>query len=411
MAGQDDLAAELLELAGDDEAALRALLPVESVSDSIVGFHAQQAVEKSLKAVLASRGIDFPFSHDLARLMTLCQSAGMPVPVALADADRLTPYAVRFRYGAAVAADVPRAEASVRRPGRHALPRRSDRGPPEGAGRRDPRLRRRQAPGRRDHPPRLGVLFDQLKSARAVAQYLERVADDPVALGGEPTRYYQLAGLDAAAAPSPPPAPLLPGGKLFSGPLLPMQPVADADRRPHQVFRALLEDIATATVHPDRRRDLRRVLAALDAMPVAERGTLGEFILNACAEVSGAEAGMIEWRRRCLLLPDGRTQLAFGASNAPYDEGTADMLEAWVELRHHDAFSDAANDEAITVAVLVTPRVGAPDRWDTSMQALAGHAELPAARLEVLREVWDGAFAVGRDRPGAPSRPAHGRAA
>jgi HEPN domain-containing protein len=53
MADQSDLARELLELARDDRAAAAALLEVGAVSDAIVGFHAQQAVEKALKS---SRG-------------------------------------------------------------------------------------------------------------------------------------------------------------------------------------------------------------------------------------------------------------------------------------------------------------------------------------------------------------------
>ncbi|HWH10260.1 MAG TPA: HEPN domain-containing protein [Solirubrobacteraceae bacterium] len=47
-------------LAEDDPAAAAALLDIAGVSDAIVAFHAQQAIEKSLKAVLASRGVDFP---------------------------------------------------------------------------------------------------------------------------------------------------------------------------------------------------------------------------------------------------------------------------------------------------------------------------------------------------------------
>jgi len=80
MAGPDDLAAELLALAADDEAAVRAVLGLDSVSDSIVGFHAQQAVEKSLKAALASLDVAFPFSHDLERLIEICESAGSGCP-------------------------------------------------------------------------------------------------------------------------------------------------------------------------------------------------------------------------------------------------------------------------------------------------------------------------------------------
>ena len=112
MAGQHDLAVLLLGLAADDEAAARAMLDVPSVTDSIIGFHAQQAVEKALKAVLASRGVEFPFTHLLARLMDLCDSAGAPVGPALFEARRLTPYAARLRYGTEVSTDVTRAEAA-----------------------------------------------------------------------------------------------------------------------------------------------------------------------------------------------------------------------------------------------------------------------------------------------------------
>lgn len=111
MADQRDLAEELLGLAADDETALLALVDVPSVTDSIVGFHAQQAVEKALKAVLAARGVEFPFVHDLAVLMKLCDSAGVPVP--FATARRLTPYAARLRYGAAIAGDVARPQAAA----------------------------------------------------------------------------------------------------------------------------------------------------------------------------------------------------------------------------------------------------------------------------------------------------------
>ncbi len=66
MSGFADLPELLLGLARDDEFAARSLLPVEGVADSILGFHAQQAVEKALKAALASRDVEFPHAHDLA---------------------------------------------------------------------------------------------------------------------------------------------------------------------------------------------------------------------------------------------------------------------------------------------------------------------------------------------------------
>jgi HEPN domain-containing protein len=89
MATGNDLAEQLLRRAVDDEAAARAMLPLKPVTDAIVGFHAQQAVEKSLKAVLAPRNVDFPFIHDLGGLVDLCEEAGESLLEGLNGVDRL----------------------------------------------------------------------------------------------------------------------------------------------------------------------------------------------------------------------------------------------------------------------------------------------------------------------------------
>jgi HEPN domain-containing protein len=99
MSGKPDLPGDLLALAREDLVSAEALDKEERVSDSPVGFHAQQAVEKALKAAIASRGQEFPFTHDLGLLLQLCQDAGLEVPADLAEADRLTPYAAAIRYG------------------------------------------------------------------------------------------------------------------------------------------------------------------------------------------------------------------------------------------------------------------------------------------------------------------------
>jgi HEPN domain-containing protein len=100
MASQRDLAEELLALAVDDAVAAEALLDVGVVTDRIVGFHAQQAVEKALKAVLAIRGVEFPFTHSVGALAELSANAGTPLPPELSEVDRLTPFGVGLRYGA-----------------------------------------------------------------------------------------------------------------------------------------------------------------------------------------------------------------------------------------------------------------------------------------------------------------------
>jgi len=63
-----------------------------------VCFHAQQAVEKAMKAVLLARKVDFPLTHDLEALMDIGQKAGITIPENLLDIDTLTPYAVETRY-------------------------------------------------------------------------------------------------------------------------------------------------------------------------------------------------------------------------------------------------------------------------------------------------------------------------
>lgn len=111
MADQHDLARELLGLAEDDLVAAGALLDVAAVSDAIVGFHAQQAVEKAFKAILAEHGEIFPFTHNVGLLMQLCEDAGVVAPCSLAEADLLTPYAVALRYGTKPPATVDRQSA------------------------------------------------------------------------------------------------------------------------------------------------------------------------------------------------------------------------------------------------------------------------------------------------------------
>lgn len=111
MSAAPDLSSDLLSLAKEDLAAAEALDQAERVSDAPVGFHAQQAVEKALKAALASRDRDFPFTHDIGLLMQLCQDAGVELPADLAEADRLTPYAAAIRYGLGDPGAVPTSDA------------------------------------------------------------------------------------------------------------------------------------------------------------------------------------------------------------------------------------------------------------------------------------------------------------
>lgn len=55
----------------EDQVVLVKLSPEREVADAVLGFHAQQAVEKGLKAVLAARGEAVPKTHDLTFLLQL----------------------------------------------------------------------------------------------------------------------------------------------------------------------------------------------------------------------------------------------------------------------------------------------------------------------------------------------------
>ena len=76
------------------------LLLVRGTSEDFpsAAFHAQQAVEKAMKAVLAARGVETSRTHDLMSLGKAVLDAGLPLPVSESDLLRLTPYAVGFRY-------------------------------------------------------------------------------------------------------------------------------------------------------------------------------------------------------------------------------------------------------------------------------------------------------------------------
>jgi HEPN domain-containing protein len=63
-----------------------------------VCFHAQQAAEKGLKAVLLHRKIEFPFIHDIEALLEIMTQGGLVMPPDVTDAGALTPYAVEARY-------------------------------------------------------------------------------------------------------------------------------------------------------------------------------------------------------------------------------------------------------------------------------------------------------------------------
>jgi HEPN domain-containing protein len=68
------------------------------IDDESVGFHAQQAIEKRLKAVMAARGLPLKKEHDLGVLLENLAAAGIEPPPGAEWIDELTVYARGLRY-------------------------------------------------------------------------------------------------------------------------------------------------------------------------------------------------------------------------------------------------------------------------------------------------------------------------
>lgn len=84
---------QLLRASSDDEATLQYPLP-----DSGFGFHAQQAVEKLYKALLAFHNGQYPFSHDLQSLRKRVEAVGVVLPFCTFRLEDLSEFAGNARY-------------------------------------------------------------------------------------------------------------------------------------------------------------------------------------------------------------------------------------------------------------------------------------------------------------------------
>jgi len=103
-----EAAEALLEAAREDEAVVRELLDNPRIGDAAIGFHAQQAVEKTLKAVIARDGVDYPLTHDIARLLDQLGRGRLSDRLPLDQAEDLTPWATELRYGASSQSELDR---------------------------------------------------------------------------------------------------------------------------------------------------------------------------------------------------------------------------------------------------------------------------------------------------------------
>ena len=66
----------------------------------IICFHCQQFTEKYLKAFLISKGIEPPYTHDLVKLLSLCEAENAIFSEIKERCAILTEYGVQPRYSA-----------------------------------------------------------------------------------------------------------------------------------------------------------------------------------------------------------------------------------------------------------------------------------------------------------------------
>ncbi|MDP2833172.1 MAG: HEPN domain-containing protein [Pseudomonadota bacterium] len=109
----DDEVRTLLRVAAQDMAVLRLILDAPQIEIEGVCFHAQQCVEKALKAMLAMHGVVYERTHNLVSLADTLADLGVATPVDTEVLLRLNPCAVTFRYGDMKIPNITRQEAMI----------------------------------------------------------------------------------------------------------------------------------------------------------------------------------------------------------------------------------------------------------------------------------------------------------
>jgi HEPN domain-containing protein len=91
-------AQRFIRIADRDITAFKVLKNVPATHIATVCFHAQQAVEKSIKAVLILHGVELRRTHNLRQLVSMLSDINITPPVSSDELQKLNPYAVTFRY-------------------------------------------------------------------------------------------------------------------------------------------------------------------------------------------------------------------------------------------------------------------------------------------------------------------------
>jgi HEPN domain-containing protein len=96
---RNSLVREWLSIAEEDLHSARRLLEREPLIRAAT-YHSQQAMEKALKGYLTWHQISFPWTHNLERLVQMCEQVDTEFEQLLSTAEYLSPFATVPRYPA-----------------------------------------------------------------------------------------------------------------------------------------------------------------------------------------------------------------------------------------------------------------------------------------------------------------------
>lgn len=130
-------------------------------------------------------------------------------------------------------------------------------------------------------------LFEHLRSTSWVADYLRRVAGEPIELGHEPARYYELALADKTATPAGRPGWAPDGSHSASSPRAPLRPAGEEDTNAHFMLRVIQEDIARTDIPEEQEWRRLTALLHLDRVPLGMRTELGTRLIQYTTSTRG----------------------------------------------------------------------------------------------------------------------------
>lgn len=235
-------------------------------------------------------------------------------------------------------------------------------------------------------------LWDHLRSATAIVDYIHRVAEeqDPLELGAESNRYLDLAEKDAQAPPAKIPDWIPETGAInTSHPLLPYDPAASADRFGHAIFQQILEDIAHTDFTGDE-SDRITLLSNIDRVAVGERGELGRLLLRRLTRCAQVAPNGHRMDHRIMYIDQGSFQLTFTTMSQLTDYHL-EIYRSWLLLRRQDFLEKSGALGPVypwTVGVLLTPRADGLRPWDTTAISTNGPPAYDATEYARLAEVF-----------------------